>query len=139
MIECDICNKDFKNQRSMKNHRRWHDDIFRLKVIEKMSIHKKNLYKNKENHPNWNHIENNPTVGSFHRFIKKRKIKPKQCEICNKEKSLELSFNHKLGNYTRNIGDYKWICRKCHMHNDGRAITNKHNKSFEELKEVLEN
>ena len=65
--------------------------------------------------------ENNPAwkgdkVGyhALHRYIEKRKNKPEECEICNKKREIELSFDHRLGNYTRNTEDYKYVCITCH-------------------------
>ena len=52
-------------------------------------------------------------LSKLHQYI--RKIKPKQsyCTICNQKKRLELaSINH---TYTKNIEDYLWLCRSCHI------------------------
>ncbi|MFW6130471.1 MAG: NUMOD3 domain-containing DNA-binding protein [Atribacterota bacterium] len=53
-----------------------------------------------------------------HKRMEKIKPKPDVCEICGKNKKLELSNNdHK---YRINPNDWKWLCRKCHMLYDGR-------------------
>lgn len=49
---------------------------------------------------------------AIHNYIKKRKLKPEYCIICNDKKKLELcSIDH---TYTRNIDDWIWLCKECH-------------------------
>lgn len=55
---------------------------------------------------------------SLHEWVINRKIKPLFCEICLKEKKLELA--NISGKYKRDINDYQWLCRRCHMKSDGR-------------------
>lgn len=72
--------------------------------------------KGKEN-PNYK--GNNAKFIAIHMFIAKRKERPNKCENCNKGNCrLELSFNHNLGNHTRNPNDYKYLCCKCHKQRD---------------------
>jgi len=56
----------------------------------------------------------------IHAFIRRHKPKPAACEICYKITRLDLANCHPSGEYTRNINDYRYICRKCHMTTDGR-------------------
>ena len=67
-----------------------------------------------KNNPNWN--GENICLRSLHQYIQRHKPRIKQCEICGKEKKLELSLTGKK--YTRNILNYRWLCRKCHNHYD---------------------
>jgi hypothetical protein len=55
---------------------------------------------------------------SLHQWVKNNKPKPKLCEDCNKEKPFDLA--NISGKYKRDIKDFKWVCRKCHMHQDNR-------------------
>jgi len=55
---------------------------------------------------------------SLHRWIERRKPKPTKCQQCNKRKAIDLA--NISGLYKRDINDYKWICRRCHMIEDGR-------------------
>lgn len=57
---------------------------------------------------------------SIHFYILKRKEKIFICEDCFKHKETELSFDHSLGDYTRDPIDYKWLCSKCHFKRDKR-------------------
>lgn len=72
------------------------------------------LNKLEEKNPNWKgNVKNLKSLQMLHRFIERRKPKPKFCEDCEQEKRLELANinNHK---YTRNPKDYKWLCHSCH-------------------------
>ena len=57
-------------------------------------------------------------LGSIHEWVIRRKLKPKNCSKCKKVKSLDLA--NKSGKYLRNLFDWKWLCRRCHMKEDGR-------------------
>lgn len=59
--------------------------------------------------------------------------KPKNCDSCKKEKRLDLANISQ--EYKRDIKDWEWLCRSCHMKKDGRLerlhkgnIGRKHNK-----------
>ena len=53
---------------------------------------------------------------SIHQWIRSRKQKPEFCEICNKVPPLDLMcLDHK---YRRNVEDYIFACRSCHMKYD---------------------
>ncbi len=78
----------------------------------------KNHPKGKE-HPNWNNIKDDAHFTVIHRYIKRRKNKPKICSKCNHDiYKIELSFDHSLGKHTRNVEDYKWLCQSCHKKRD---------------------
>jgi len=51
-----------------------------------------------------------------HFYMRKYKTKPDRCEICGEKKKLELSSkDHK---YTRNVDEYQYICKSCHVKYD---------------------
>ncbi len=55
---------------------------------------------------------------ALHQWVVSRKPKPEFCEECGKNKPFDLaSINDK---YTRNINDWQWLCRNCHMKKDNR-------------------
>lgn len=62
-------------------------------------------------------------IKSIHIWIKHRKPKPKLCENCKKNPPIDLAnisqkYNSKT--YTRDLKNWEWLCRKCHMKKDGR-------------------
>ena len=74
-------------------------------------------WKNKmfgEKNPNWK----GDKVGliALHEWIKNHKPKPDFCEECNKVKPFDLS--NISGEYKRDINDFRWLCRSCHMKED---------------------
>ena len=40
------------------------------------------------------------------------------CENCGEQKSYDLA--NISGEYKRDINDFKWLCRSCHIKEDGR-------------------
>lgn len=117
---------------SLKGKSTWNKDIKGeeyLKHFQNNQIWNKNL--TKEQHPSLLIIsqqkkgENNPQwkgdkVGyiSLHEWIKTYKPKPKVCENCKDCEPHDLA--NISGKYQRNIKDFKWLCRRCHMKEDGR-------------------
>lgn len=61
---------------------------------------------------------------SLHEWIRKHKPKSKICEKCLQEKPLDLS--NISGKYKRDVNDYEWLCRKCHMFTDGRLVNERY-------------
>ncbi len=56
--------------------------------------------------------------GALHRWVHRNKPKPSHCENCKQKKVLEaVNISQK---YKRSLDDWKWLCRKCHMLEDGR-------------------
>lgn len=60
---------------------------------------------------------------AIHIWVRKNKLLTKFCEICKKEKKLEIA-NIKNHQHTRNLNDYKWLCRSCHKKMDYITIEN---------------
>lgn len=77
-----------------------------------------------EQHGNF---KNSFNYNVLHKYIKARIKKPKVCEICKKKKPFDLAFkNHKAGEntpelYTRDLADWQYLCRSCHMKLDNRV------------------
>lgn len=92
---------------SLKNKGRKHSK----KTIKKMS-----LCKLGNKNPVWKEDEVKYTA--LHNWIRRHKLKPELCEDCHKNKPYDLA--NISGNYKRDINDFEWICRRCHMIKDGR-------------------
>jgi len=63
-----------------------------------------------------------------HRWVTKRKVKPKKCECCKERKPYDLANK---GIYNRELKNWEWLCRRCHMSKDGRLkkLNEKHKKN----------
>ena len=57
---------------------------------------------------------------AIHGWIKSRKLKPNLCELCKINPPYDLASKGDI--YTRNLNDWMWICRRCHMLLDGRLV-----------------
>jgi len=55
---------------------------------------------------------------NLHTWVKRHKPKPELCENYKKTQPYDLA--NISGDYKRDIDDFKWICRYCHMKEDGR-------------------
>jgi hypothetical protein len=62
---------------------------------------------------------NKVKYGSLHDYVRHHKPKPDECEECKLIKRLDLA--NISGKYKRDLSDWKWLCRKCHMSQDGRV------------------
>src|SRR3990167_5779932 len=60
----------------------------------------------------------NVGYAGIHTWVKKHKPKISLCERCNKNKPYDLA--NISGKYKRDISDFEWLCRRCHMQKDGR-------------------
>lgn len=69
-----------------------------------------------DNNPNWS--ATNPTYRAVHQWVNRNKPKVKKCKNCGEEKPLDAA--NISGLYKRDILDFKWLCRACHMREDGR-------------------
>jgi hypothetical protein len=56
--------------------------------------------------------------GGLHTWVRNHKPKPELCECCQKQEPYDVA--NISGEYKRDINDFQWLCRKCHMANDGR-------------------
>ncbi len=55
---------------------------------------------------------------SLHEWVRNRKHAPLLCENCRTCPPMDLAA---IGDrYTRNLDDWEYLCRKCHMEKDGR-------------------
>ena len=73
---------------------------------------------------------------ALHAWVERNKQKIDLCENCKLVVPKDLA--NISGEYKRDINDYKWLCRKCHMDEDGRNKTfwkNGNKKSWEKRKQ----
>lgn len=58
--------------------------------------------------------------GSLHEWIRNHKPKPLFCECCKITPPFDLANISQ--EYKRDINDFEWLCRKCHMIKDDRLL-----------------
>lgn len=77
-------------------------------------------YKNSKNHK-W--AGDKVGYHALHAWVKRNLIKPNSCSKCGLVKKLDLANISQK--YKRDLSDWEWLCRRCHMAKDGRMKTSK--------------
>src|SRR4030065_1643214 len=62
---------------------------------------------------------NSVGYNSLHIWLNRKYSKPNFCEKCGQKHPYDLSLKEGK-KYTRNIKNFEWLCRRCHMKRDGR-------------------
>ncbi len=81
--------------------------------------------------PNWK--GDNVGCSALHQWVKVYKQKPKFCEICKIKHPYDLA--NISGEYKRDINDFEWLCRSCHMKKDERIFNLKPFQNYKENEE----
>lgn len=120
-IKCIVCGSAFKVKpheilkgKKYCSSKCYFSDQSRIPNIGRFKKGSNQFY-GKDN-PNW-HGDKVGYAG-IHKYIRSRLNDPKLCSDCNKKKPLDLA--NISGKYMRNIHDWEYLCRKCHMIKDGR-------------------
>lgn len=66
--------------------------------------------------PNWKGSA--VSYRGLHKWVRTHKPSSGKCESCNQTKKLDLA--NVSGEYKRDLSDWQYLCRKCHMASDGR-------------------
>ncbi len=77
-----------------------------------------------KNHHYWK--GDNVGYNALHNWVRRNKPKPKFCEECHIKPPYDVA--NISGKYLRDVNDFKWVCRGCHMKGDGRLIRLKKSK-----------
>lgn len=114
--KCDICKQKMKTLKT-----RTKKTCSRICFLKLAS-----LLKNSIKNPMWK----GEKVGyeALHEWIKSRFHKPVVCQDCKKVPPYDLANISQK--YKRDISDWEWLCRKCHMTKDGRIGNLKHEKTL---------
>ena len=94
----------------------------------RLKDNKKSISKIGDRNPMWkgNHVG----YTALHNWIKRRFPKPELCSNCNSRKAIDLANISQ--EYKRDVFDWEWLCRKCHMEKDDRIVHFlSHRKSLE--------
>lgn len=65
------------------------------------------------------------SYSALHDYIKYHLPKPTQCSDCGLDKPLDLANISQ--EYKRDLSDWEWLCRTCHMTKDGRLERSREN------------
>ena len=87
-----------------------------FKNTEEMKL-KKSISKMGDKNPNW--LGDKVGYGGVHKWVKGLFKKPEVCSRCG-EKNIKLDLSNISGKYKRDLTDWEWLCRSCHMKKDGR-------------------
>lgn len=128
--KCPTCKKNIKGSHSRllkakfcsRNCVRFSDKAKNQLSLMRKGIPKSNSWKEKaslrmknENNPMW---KKNPGLDAIHIWVLKRKPRPKFCVKCKRVPPKDLANISQK--YHRDVNDFEWLCRKCHMKSDGR-------------------
>lgn len=116
-MKCPIDDFETDNKKSYSSHMRWHKGIMSPEMYRGINKGKKN--------GQWK--GNRVGYSALHDYIKYHLAKPKTCQKCGKEKTLDLANISQ--EYKRELSDWEWLCRSCHMISDGR-LDNLHNRVY---------
>ncbi len=95
--------------------------VYRRLQQQGVKIRSRSQSKMGEKNPAWkgDNISNN----QLHKRVKKLLPKPAQCQLCTTKPPIDLaniSDTYNRETYTQDIKNWRWLCRKCHMTQDGR-------------------
>ncbi len=115
--KCLVCNKVFYWYRSRKRKFCSLDctNIYRQTHPNKGSFIKGISNNRESSNPMW---KENPGLNALHTWVNRHKPKPDFCEDCKLVPPYDLANISQ--EYKRDINDFEWLCRKCHMKKDGR-------------------
>jgi hypothetical protein len=74
------------------------------------------------------------SIGAIHRWLSRHLPKLDLCSICNIKPPYDIANINPEYNpetYTRDLKNWRWICRSCHMKDDGRMNNLKQFKEHE--------
>jgi len=123
---CMLCKKPITiNNKSKKCHScrmLGHKINLGRKLSEEHKLKISISHKNELN-PMWK--GNNVTKSPLHNWVRRHKPKPDFCELCKVVPPYDLANISQK--YYRDVNDFEWICRKCHMNKDSRIKNLKQN------------
>lgn len=126
LVKCGECHKNFKTKLSLVK-KGWGKycsrDCYtkampRTKNPGRFKIGHKKQGKNERN-SNWRGDDVGYTA--LHAWVRRRLEKPKLCQECKINVAIDLANISQK--YKRDLDDWEWLCRKCHMIKDGRLNT----------------
>lgn len=114
-IICPTCNKEFYRWRCQVESGQ--GKFCCRKCVRRTNDYIENVRERQTGSNNSNY-KKNAGLKAIHLFIRSRFDKPDFCQNCNINKPYDLANISQK--YKRLLTDWKWLCRKCHMIEDGR-------------------
>ena len=74
-----------------------------------------------EDNSNWRKETKSKSSSSRHAYLRRRIKMPKYCQICNKNKPRDLANVSQEYRYN-DLSDWIYLCRSCHVKQDGRWV-----------------
>ena len=107
--KCKLCFSEYYRTNKVEKKKKQKERYIKKKAI----IIKKQIISNKKRDDKFKQ-EKGYGYTNLHDYIRRRKQKPKCCEVC--ETNLKKLFLHsKNHEYTRNLGDWLYLCSICHQ------------------------
>ena len=78
--------------------------------LQKKNHGNSGIFKDGIKHPNWK--GDKAGYMALHGWVRKNLLISKVCKFCNGDYNIELS--NISGQYKRELGDWQWLCAKCH-------------------------
>jgi len=133
ILNCKNCKKDFKTFLSLKDRKKYCSSKCYYTIKPRKSLickcgkkfivlfARRNIAKYcsfycSSKYKKGSYItETNPSYEVIHSYVHKKldKNKPKKCQHCKEIKKLDLAS--KSQKYKKNLKDWLWLCRKCHI------------------------
>jgi hypothetical protein len=70
----------------------------------------------------------NAHYNAIHVWVKKNKLMSFICEFCKQDKKLNLA--NISGKYNRDVDDFLWLCKRCHINYDFERIRDKNSEYY---------
>lgn len=101
-LRCIECGKKINDNRSLRCRNCYYDLFKEIKPLKgKVGI---NNFKWKGDEVSYN---------GLHKWVRRNKTKLYFCEHCGEEKKLQVA--NISGKYKRDVDDYLWLCKDCHI------------------------
>jgi len=72
-------------------------------------------------------LKESPTYKTLHKWIRRHLPKPNKCPDCGEHKRLDVHNTNR--EYKRDLSDWQYKCRRCHMLNDNRLTNFNYNRN----------
>jgi len=111
---CTYCKKEFPSVKGMMMHFGGHGIGNYAQSIERQ----RSIASVKNRGTGNGMYREDAKLSAIHLYVKARKLRPRACENCGEVKRLDLANISQQ--YKRDLDDWQWLCRRCHMASDGR-------------------